>query len=218
MAKKFAPILVFAGLSAFLLSRQSITGSDVLFIVLYPLYIYLANNVCFNSNELALSRKDIVIDSLGQGQFKGQPAFRKYMIAFKIFAVLLPLFLIVFAPPQISAGTVSPLVLLLVQIVTEKSTQRFHDVLRILVPIGFNAYRLKGLYNWVESALLVSEDHPWYYVGLTLSTINLIIWSYNLFVFLLLRMLPVYFDKDYTPPVEMAYSVAPIPKTRKKIN
>ena len=39
------------------------------------------------------------------------------------------------------------------------------------------------------------------------------LWSYNLFVFLLLRVLPLYFDKIKTPPVEMAYTVVPIPKT-----
>ena len=46
-----------------------------------------------------------------------------------------------------------------------------------------------------------------------LSVINLALWSYNLFVFLLLRVLPIYFDKIKTPPVDMAYTVVPIPKT-----
>ena len=46
-----------------------------------------------------------------------------------------------------------------------------------------------------------------------LAVINLVLWSYNLFVFLLLRVLPLYFDKIKTPPVDMAYTVVPIPKT-----
>ena len=55
--------------------------------------------------------------------------------------------------------------------------------------------------------------HTWYYTAFALSIINLALWSYNLFVFLLLRVLPLYFDKNKTPPVDMAYTVVPIPKT-----
>ena len=52
-----------------------------------------------------------------------------------------------------------------------------------------------------------------YYAAFALSVVNLALWSYNLFVFLLLRVLPLYFDKNKTPPVDMAYTVVPIPKT-----
>ena len=91
---------------------------------------------------------------------------------------------------------------------------KFHDVLRILVPIGFNAYRLKPLCRWVYLASMISPDSgPWYVAALFLSVINLVLWSYNLFIFLLLRVLPIYFDKIKTPPVDMAYTVVPIPKT-----
>ena len=98
----------------------------------------------------------------------------------------------------------------------ENTTLKFHDVLRILVPIGFNAYRLKPLCRWVHLASMISPeaDHrAWYYAAFALSVVNLALWSYNLFVFLLLRVLPIYFDKIKTPPVDMAYTVVPIPKT-----
>ena len=63
-------------------------------------------------------------------------------------------------------------------------------------------------------ASMISPDSgPWYVAALFLSVINLVLWSYNLFVFLLLRVLPLYFDKNKTPPVDMAYTVVPIPKT-----
>ena len=84
------------------------------------------------------------------------------------------------------------------------------------VPIGFNAYRLKPLCRWAYLASMISPeaDHQaWYYTAFALSIINLALWSYNLFVFLLLRVLPLYFDKNKTPPVDMAYTVVPIPKT-----
>ena len=139
------------------------------------------------------------------------------MIVFQIFTVLLPLLLISFTPePAVAEGAVSPLVLLFIQVACENATMKFHDVLRILVPIGFNAYRLKPLCRWVYLASMISPeaDHQaWYYAALALSIINLVLWSYNLFVFLLLRVLPLYFDKIKTPPVDMAYTVVPIPKT-----
>ena len=98
---------------------------------------------------------------------------------------------------------------------------KFHDVPRILVPIGFNAYRLKPLYRWVYLATMISKDSApetldhldWYVAAMFLSVINLVLWSYNLFIFLLLRVLPIYFDKIKTPPVDMAYTIVPIPKT-----
>ena len=94
-----------------------------------------------------------------------------------------------------------------------------YDVLRILVPIGFNTYRLHALLNWVHMTSMIgpefhgSEHQAWFYAAFALSVINLALWSYNLFVFLLLRVLPIYFDKIKTPPVDMAYTVVPIPKT-----
>ncbi|OEU12850.1 hypothetical protein FRACYDRAFT_244123 [Fragilariopsis cylindrus CCMP1102] len=214
-------IIVFCVvLSAFLLSKQFIPASDAIFIVAYPAYIYLANAICFNSNELALSQKNdegkggATVDPLGHGQFRGKVAFTRYMIGFQVLTVLFPLSLVAFAPLEISGGAISPLVLLLAQIATEHLTKYFHDVPRFLTPVGFNVYRLKSLWHWVETAyLLVPSNHPWYYVGVTLSGINLVMWSYNLFVFLLLRTLPIYFDKVYTPPVEMAYTLVPIPKS-----
>ncbi len=51
--------------------------------------------------------------------------------------------------------------------------------------------------------------------GLALAYINLAMWSYNLFVFLLLRVLLLYFK---TPPVDMAYTLVPIPKQKQEAN
>ena len=60
----------------------------------------------------------------------------------------------------------------------------------------------------------LSRSGSWaLYAAFALSVINLVLWSYNLFVFLLLRVLPIYFDKIKTPPVDMAYTIVPIPKT-----
>ena len=76
-------------------------------------------------------------------------------------------------PLAVASKAVSPLVLLLVQVRMENSTQKFHDVLRILVPIGFNTYRLKPLIFWVVAALEMLHDEQqkimWRIFGLFLA-------------------------------------------------
>ena len=90
----------------------------------------------------------------------------------------------------------SPLVLLLIQVANEASTHEFHDVLRILIPIGFNAYRLIPLFTWVgamgnsKQAGVLEGEGLFFTFGLALAIANLLMWKYNLFVFLLLRTLP----------------------------
>ena len=56
-----------------------------------------------------------------------------------------------------------------------------------------------------------------YAFSLGLAWANLVFTAWNLFGFLLLRALPVYFDKEETPTVEFAYTLLPIPKTTKQM-
>ena len=60
------------------------------------------------------------------------------------------------------------------------------------------------------------DYHVAYCAVLALAYINLAMWSYNLFVFLLLCVLPLYFDKNKTPPVDMAYALVPIAKPKQE--
>ena len=59
---------IATSLSAFLLSKHSIPVSDIIFAVVYPIYICLANTLYFNSNALALLRGR-VIKFLGHKKF-----------------------------------------------------------------------------------------------------------------------------------------------------
>ena len=209
-------LTVFFGIAVFFISKYSIPAFDFGFCLGFPTYIWLANTICFDCNRLALSLNR-PIESLARGQFRGKPSFTMYMTCFQVMTVMLPLLFIISAPLAVASKAVSPLVLLLVQVMMENSTQKFHDALRILVPIGFNAYRLKPLISWVVVAIEMLHDDEqeimWRIIGLVLAVINLAMWTYNLFIFLLLRVLPVYFDPEYTPSIEMAYTVMPIPKT-----
>jgi hypothetical protein len=207
--------LVCFCISALLISWYPISFSDITFGIAYTLYIWLANAISFNSNRLALARNK-PIERLGKGQYVGTSAFRWYMICFQILTVLAPLVTICLAPAEVAALAVSPLVLLLVQVANEALTHECHDVIRILVPIGFNTYRLFPLFLWVTDAATMSGGGPWHTFGLGLAIVNLLMWMYNLFIFLLLRTLPVYFDETYTPPIRMAYTLVPIPEENQR--
>lgn len=63
-------------------------------------------------------------------------------------------------------------------------------LVRILVPIGFNAYRLWVLAEWCSKASEFGVGH------MALAYSNLAFWTFNLFGFLLLYMLPLYLDKE----------------------
>ena len=157
-------------------------------------------------------------DSIGQGKFISEPPFKIYMGAFQVIALLLPLVLILAGPVDAAASAVPAVVTLLWQALGEQSTFTSHDVLQVLIPVGFNAYRMFPVMEWVRTShdLFVGSSAPVTNhkntFNVALACVNLVFWTYNLFVFLLLRVLPVYFDRIETPTVEMAYTLVPLPK------
>mmetsp|Transcript_44901 Transcript_44901/g.66038 ORF Transcript_44901/g.66038 Transcript_44901/m.66038 type:complete len:248 (+) Transcript_44901:271-1014(+) len=216
----------FFGLGSLLVwLHPVIPAKDLIFSVGYLLYIHAANFISFKSNRLQISQRQgrpldpFGEDSLGHGQFILQVSFKRYIRFFEVIAVLFPLILIFGSPSEVSVTAVPSIVTLIGQAIGEQSTVLFHDVLRILVPIGYNAYRVNGpLPTWVLSSYTLFRAHhsknffDWYTLNFILALVNILFWTWNLFVFLLLRVLPVYFDKEKTPRVEMAYTLLPLPK------
>lgn len=212
---------------------NTISFRDLTFCVVYPIYIWLANTICFHqqrktlstpsSSSLSSTPSEEAL-SLGKGEFLGKPAFTRYVIMFNIFTVLIPYTLIVYHVLSASSSqsdnmkgieaAVAPTVLLFAQVFMEVMTRiGYHDVLRILVPIGFNSFRLISLYEWVEISYneYNSSDGNGNNGVLALAILNFLMWMYNLFIFLILRVLPVYFDKKDTPYIKMKYTMIPIP-------
>jgi len=227
-------------LGYFLVSRygNAETTADLAFPIGFLAYINVANFVCFDSNKLQLSQREknkipldpMGKDSLGRGQFITESSFLIYFGVSKIISLLIPLIMIFVGPRDIAVMVTPSLVIVIAQFVGEQSTGTFHDVLRLLVPIGFVSYRLFGpdttwafdawsLWLQKEQAGEFSSSsnygYYWYTFNLVLAWINLAFATWNLFGFLLLRVLPVYFDKEETPRVEMAYTLLPLPKKNK---
>jgi hypothetical protein len=210
-------------------SGNAVTTEDLAFSIGFLAYIIVANAVSFNSNKLQLSKyekNNIPFEpmgkhSLGRGQFINESSFLVYFGASKIIGFLVPLILVFAGPSDVAVMLTPSLVVVVAQAVAEQSTGSFHDVLRIIVPIGYSSYRLFGpLKSWaLNSWIMYLEKQPAgefiYTFNFLLAWANLTFAFWNLFGFLLLRALPLYFDKEETPRVEMAYTLLPIPKKNK---
>ena len=143
--------------------------------------------------------------------------FKRYVLSFALATVLLPLLTIIAAPVLLGAAagaavqraTGPPLFLLLAQLfmeaTTEAASRDWAALVRILNPIGFNAFRLYPLFQWVASSAglaagaVAAADAPLHARAFVLCVavlagVNACLWLYNLFVFLLLTALPHYLD------------------------
>jgi len=230
------PSTIFTGLGYCVhhYSGDAISNQDLIFSIGFLAYVFLANAVAFNNNQLQfdqLKQQKIQFEpmgkhSLGRGQFITQKSFVMYFVMAKIFMVLIPLGMIWKAPKEIATMAAPSLLVVLAQAVAEQSTAGCHDVLRIAVPIAYSVYRLFGpLQNWaidsydlyLEQEAAAAGEHIsiMYALNVGVAWANLVFAAYNLFGFLILRTLPVYFDKDATPRVEMEYTLLPIPKKNK---
>ena len=182
-------------------ARFPVPRSDVLFAICFSLYLFFMNHVRFENNIIAI-RKGLLHTSLGRGKFLKTPGFRVYMKIFAILGVFIPLIIMVSAPLNVTQSAAPHLFLLLAQISMEQITNRpwFHDLPRILVPIGFSIWREGALYTWTWMAYeqFYYRD-PWSVFNLCLSCVNSVIWSYNLFFFLMMRMTPCYLHPEESP-------------------
>jgi len=198
-------VLLF--LAAVVARSHRLPAADVAFAVGYPAYLLLANRLRFDGGRLDY-------DSMGSSSFKpllrdGRgPWFKRYVFAYALAGLLLPLPFTFAAPPAVAAAAAPHLFLTACQCAFESLTShaRFSALLRLAVPIGFNAYRLSALRVWTSNALLAARSGggAWAWSALALALANSAVWTYNLFVFLLLRVAPQYLD-----PVEF-----PSPKKR----
>jgi hypothetical protein len=172
--------------------------TDKVFSIIFPVYLLIANALRFQFNGPA-RRKEINLLLLKEEML---PWFSNYIIIFATIGLIVPFGLVLLGPSDVSAAAAPHLFLLLAQITMEGVTNHecYHNLIRILVPIGFNAYRMSSLFTWVAVAFNDLSIDYWYQWGFGLAAVNLLAWSYNLFVFLLLRMTPHYTSKSYGIP------------------
>jgi len=196
---------------------------DIIFCILYPAYLFLANHLRFDNNAIIRKRpKDHPhnISVVTSKFFSGDDTvwFQIYMVVAASIGLILPLVTVFYDPKEIAA--LGPhLFVLWCQIIGESVTMfnpYVHRFITLLVPLGFSAYRMNILVEWfLGSASLfhgalpttdISVSHTW---GLALSSLNLVFWTYNLFVTLLLLVTPEFLSDEICESPELHSALNP---------
>lgn len=185
-----------AGCAA-LAAAGAVPRKDVAFSVAWPLYVFAINTWRFSQNASHRGRPSPRLVSDGW--------VPKYAALAGLLAILIPGAVCIYAAATGAVGgggapaaavlqALGPhLFLTAAQVVCESLTSGPSTAMlpRMLVPIGFNTYRLWALWDWCRAAAGPPRLGPWH---LALAAANLALWSFNLFGFLLLRMVPLYLD------------------------
>lgn len=202
---------VLIAMAYFLARRSVIPLADLAFGVGFPAYLVLSNWILFNAN-VGHERPYKALLREGRGAWH-----KRYILTYTVAGLLLPLPLVLFAPPAIAAAAAPHLFLALAQAAFEGLTSHRHfaAVLRLAVPIGFNIYRLGAIQTWAASALASARtvagggamvSSSWAWMSLALAVANGAIWTYHLFVYLLLRVAPQYVDaRISTTPLDFRW-------------
>uniref|UniRef100_A0A7S0C4K2 DUF7733 domain-containing protein n=1 Tax=Proboscia inermis TaxID=420281 RepID=A0A7S0C4K2_9STRA len=199
--------LIFPSIIALVACTRPIPFWDRFFSIVYPLYLCLANRFRFDRNAPSVAAEKKTLPLLREGS---GPWFSTYLKSFGTVGILLPLVVQILAPRSIVNAAAPHFYLTLCQVVMESFARgpRFYSLTRLLVPIGFNAYRIGALKVWIEKAWIgytIDRHSTWGILGLVLAAANTLMWTYNIFIFLLLRVLPQYLNRDEFPDSEVTW-------------
>lgn len=177
-------LCVFCG---YLAVSGAVPAHHIWFSVAWPAYLAAVNRFRFQNN--------ISIASKGTSSLVPEAWVKNYAAFAGFVAILLPIIsvlLSISAEPVVLRIVGPHLYLIVAQVACEcfSSGSRVAMLPRMLVPIGFNTYRMWALCEWCRAAVAASLGH-WH---VALAVFNLVFWAYNLFVFLLLRMVPLYLN------------------------
>ena len=222
-----ADSVVLLSIGAAIAAAHPVPRADLFFAVAYPCYMALTNEWRFGGNVVGVHREFVPLLREGSG-----PWFMRYVKSFALVSLLLPL-PIVFGcfglgvPLSVSRAAAPHHLLVLTQCACESLTRSpsVAALVRLLIPIGFGAYRMGSLVTWARAATATAiaagaaapAVRAWHGVGLCLALANLLMWSYNLFVFLLWRTLPQYLDRREFPTPATRWRGSLLPDIRDSI-
>ncbi|KAL9187735.1 hypothetical protein ACHAXT_006113 [Thalassiosira profunda] len=209
----------------------TISLRDVLFCVLYPTYLAFANHIIFANNEIIRRRPKEHPHNAEANLAKffsggDAPWFARYMGLAATVGLVLPLATIFGAPEEVATLAIPHLFVLWVQIIGESATMfnpYSHRYITILIPIGFSVYRMNLAVEWFlgsaslyKSASAENGDSMWHTLGLVLSAANVLFWTYNLFVVLMLKVVPEYLKDELCESPDVRVVALPVVGEPKK--
>ena len=191
----------------------------LLFCILYPTYLILANHFRFGNNIVIRQRhsshpSNLAVVMANIYSEADTLWFMEYMAFATVIGVFLPLATMFLAPVEVAESAISPLVVLWTQITCETVAMRnpyVHRYIAFLITVGFSVCRQSMLFDWFSASLSNVSTYAWpasvptsCWFGLALSTINVIFWTANTFGFILFRWAPELLsnEKCAAPEVE----------------
>lgn len=221
--------VVLLSIAGAIAAAHPVPRADLLFAVAYPCYLALTNEWRFGGNAVGVGREFVPLLREESG-----PWFKRYVQSFALVGLLLPLPIVVGCfglgvPLAVSRAAAPHHLLVLTQCACESLTRSpsVAALVRLLIPIGFNAYRMGSLVTWARVATATATAtatgpaapavRAWHAVGLCLALANLLMWGYNLFVFLLWRALPQYLDRREFPTPATRWRGSLLPDIRDSI-
>eukprot|EP00879_Flechtneria_rotunda_P004367 GHRR01004618.1.p1 GENE.GHRR01004618.1~~GHRR01004618.1.p1 ORF type:complete len:229 (+),score=48.65 GHRR01004618.1:229-915(+) len=169
-----------------LVKTGAVPPQDVAFSIAWPAYIFGSNWLRFRNNASMQGRPP--------GPLVTDAWVKTYAAGAGVLALIIPAAVCIIQRdnPAVLQAVGPHLFLTSTQVICEYLTSGANVAMlpRMLVPIGFNTYRMWTLVTWC-SAILPAGLGPWHQA---LAVLNLLFWAYNLFGFLLLNMVPRYLD------------------------
>ena len=186
---------------------------DVAFCIGYTSYLVIINQYFFDWNSIARGRSKTTKQAIDLELIPGalnDSWFAIHMVVASIGGLLIPLgLLLLLSSTNTNLPMASHVFLLIYQILLENvmlSNSYVHDLVRLMIPIGFRFYGQQHLVNWflTEYSRGTSNDDKENASSssrlmLGLATFNVLFWTYNLFIVLLLRMVPNFMDNERSP-------------------
>ena len=154
----------------------------------------------------------------------GRKGYSAFSVIDGLATAVAPLIVIVVAPKDAAEAMAPHLFVLMAQCSIEFLAFKtwFHPLPRLLIPLGFTAYREQMLTDWVMAALeqyQANSDNDWAKGGLVLAIVNMVLLIYTLFSFLLMQVLQKYLDTNVSlvePELGWVGFVWPVKKDREK--
>lgn len=202
-AKIFA-ISKFSTIIIIIAANGLVRYRDVLCVVLASVYLYIMSRYVF---------PPVTLES-PPSIYKGSKVLKAYVTFAAYVGVYLPLAYIILGVAMGDKNAVQTAathtLFLACQVVSERLSSAFSHPARALVPILYNSGRLVSIWAWIQSEFLkgthasslpvskgpLSATH-WVLLGRFLAVTNLLLWSYNLFCFLVPMYLPSCFRKYF---------------------
>lgn len=186
-----------------------VPAEDLAFVVLTSIYMFLMNSLVFKAPVSSGPPPNLMASN--------QYVMGKYLLFASFVGLVVPVGYVLGAfvyGDQKALKTASPhLFLLACQILSENvafGRDRVSLPIRALIPIFYNTRRLFTLITWLKTDLNKGLESvgqhgtgmpltaaQWILFGRALAASNLIVWTYNLFFFLLPVYLPRTFKKHY---------------------